>query len=159
MSPDVEWDVGFSMEDEEVFISIPAGQYIARCDNIEKKESKSGGFSNLYWKMVITEGQYANRSTQGLTHLKPDAPHIGFLRACSVLRPDLSMKGKKFKPADFIGRKCVIVMKDNTYTDNKTGEERTNTRLDDWMPLPESPGVDADKSADAPVETDAEFEA
>jgi hypothetical protein len=157
MSPVEEWDVGFNMEEEEVFMTLPEGQYIARCDNIEKRESKKGGFNNLWWKMVVVDGDLANRSITGITHLKPDTPHIGFLRACASLRPDLSMSGRRFKPSDFIGRKCVIDVKANKYKDQKTGEERENTRLDDWAPLPDSKGVEAKGESSSGEEEDQSF--
>ena len=113
----VEWDLGFDAGEEEVFTTLPEMQYEARCDNIEKKESAAGGFNNLFWKMVITKGDYANRSITAVTHLKPDAPHIGFLRACAALRPDMTLQGTKFRPSDFIGRKCIIDVKHGEYTD------------------------------------------
>lgn len=137
-----EWDLGFDMGEEEIFVSLPPGQYKARCDKIDRKEAKSGGFHNLFWKMVVTEGDYKNQSIQGITTLKPDVPHIGLLQACAALRPDMEPKGTRMRPSDYIGHTCLIEVKPNKYTDN-SGVERENTRLETWLPLQDSPNMGA----------------
>jgi len=153
-----EWDVGFDMGDEEVYTPVPPGTYEARCDNIERREGSGGGFFNLFWKMVITDGEMKNRSIQGVTTLKPDVPHIGFLQACSSLRPDIELQGTKFKPSNYVGRKCVIEVIERKFTGND-GAERTTSSINSFRPLPvNSGGVEA-KEAEGTEVSDATFDA
>jgi len=106
--------VDFSQAKE--FEAIPGGAYPMVLDETEVREG-SGEYPYVNWTFKIETGEFAGRKQWLMTSLSPKATWRlkDTLRALGETHPDLDSDGFEMDPDDYVGRRCIGNVIQETY--------------------------------------------
>jgi hypothetical protein len=112
---------------------IPPGDYVLDVVNAQIADNKARTGQNLNVELAVVEGpgpetKYAGRKVFDNISLKMSTKIKRLALSCGIVPGS-----EGFETESLIGLRCKAILKTNAYQDRDTGEQKSNTKISDYV--------------------------
>jgi hypothetical protein len=129
----VDQEFDFDLTDVKEGGGLPVGVYVALLSDVRQTTSGNNN-PQVEWEFQVIQGPQNGRTMVHYTVMTEKA----MFRVAEVSKAlglgDIGSR-VRFRKADALGRKAIITVEDNEYTDRRDGTRRKNTRITSVKPL------------------------